>query len=375
MKQNQYPRRRFIRDASLSAALTWISPNLLFGAVDADVMDDALERMAKLAPLTNHGPMAAEALVALGCKDRVIAFVEAYKKRFVSAYPASTQPISQKNWQEALGDAVRVADWANLFHRELQEKDWKEVLNHWCDALAPGLAAAAGHGLIRTAHAVRSLSRRRTDPRLRELAQGLAYWAAYYQTLPELEKPNQRIAATPKLKPAQAFYRIPLLPMERRANGGSIMIGLRSLHDFAPFSGVADLIDPSANSQQILSEATETFANAYVKNVTRQNFITLIHTVTATTALRSLLPFVSQETTRKLIRYGWQLAAGLYSIAGAGSVRTLEEEEIKRDNLIDRAVNLQEEHAIKFTEACLREYALNPKSVYLNAAADAVSRL
>lgn len=49
--------------------------------------------------------------------------------------------------------------------------------------------------------------------------------------------------------------------------------------------------------------------------------------------------------------------------------------EIKRDDLIDRAVAAQEEHAIKFTEACLREYAINPKQVYLLGARDAVERL
>jgi hypothetical protein len=43
--------------------------------------------------------------------------------------------------------------------------------------------------------------------------------------------------------------------------------------------------------------------------------------------------------------------------------------------LIDRALATRDEHAIKFTEACLREHALNPKPVYLQAAWDAVGRL
>ena len=42
--------------------------------------------------------------------------------------------------------------------------------------------------------------------------------------------------------------------------------------------------------------------------------------------------------------------------------------------LIDRAVATQDEHAIKFTEACLREHAFNPKPLYLQAARDAVGR-
>ena len=40
------------------------------------------------------------------------------------------------------------------------------------------------------------------------------------------------------------------------------------------------------------------------------------------------------------------------------------------EDLIDSAVATGDEHAIKFTEACLREHALNPKPVYLAAARD-----
>jgi hypothetical protein len=45
------------------------------------------------------------------------------------------------------------------------------------------------------------------------------------------------------------------------------------------------------------------------------------------------------------------------------------------DDLIDRAVASREEHAIKFTDACLQEYRLNRKDIYLQAARDAISRL
>ncbi|HEY4228553.1 MAG TPA: hypothetical protein VGO79_00205, partial [Thermoanaerobaculia bacterium] len=78
----------------------------------------------------------------------------------------------------------------------------------------------------------------------------------------------------------------------------------------------------------------------------------------------------------ELLRYGWQGAAGLYSASGgvvgapaspdaAGSF----------DDLIDRAIAARDEHAIKFTEACRREQALNANPAYLAAARDAVSRL
>ena len=43
--------------------------------------------------------------------------------------------------------------------------------------------------------------------------------------------------------------------------------------------------------------------------------------------------------------------------------------------LTDRAVAAGGAHSIKFTEACLREYSLNPNPVYLLAAQDAAERV
>ncbi|HZB45714.1 MAG TPA: hypothetical protein VE360_10740, partial [Pyrinomonadaceae bacterium] len=271
--------------------------------------------------------------------------------------------------REALGDGSRVADWTDFFRRELKEAAWAEVLGRWSAVLAPGLAAAAAHGLIRTGHAARSLSAKETDLRRRELAEGMGYWAAYYQPLPEA-----RNATAGRLKPAQAINHVPLLPPEKRLHG-SIMNGLRSLDDFKPFAGAADLVETTGGAGPFLSELTETFADAYVKNVNRGNHLLLIHAVTAAAALRSLLPFLPADTAPKALRYGWQVAAALYSISGPGATdRVPEAKEVGRDELIDRAVASQDEHAIKFTEACLREHALNPKPVYLQAARDAVGR-
>ena len=375
------PRRRFIRNAAAGAAVACLPARLLSGCspapgltsstpASADVMDEALEMMSRLAPLTNHGPMAAEALVTLGRAERVVAWVEGYKRRFRSSYPEARGRLTRENWREALGDGDRVADWANFFNRELEEAAWTQVLEKWAAVLAPGLAAAAAHGLIRTGHAVRSLSVKETGARRRELAEGLGYWAAYYQPLPEAH--GTKAAG---VKPSQAVERIPVLPPEKRRRG-SIMIGLRSLDEFPPFAVAADLVETTGDAGHFITELTETFATAYVKNVNPQNFITLIHTVTAATALRSLLPFLSPSTAQRALRYGWQVAAALYSISGPGATDHVSEaKEIRPDDLIDRAVASQDEHAIKFTEACLREYRLNPRPIYLRAARDAVGRL
>jgi hypothetical protein len=380
-RPGKLPRRRFLRDATTVASVTCIAPSLLFTcqvkpkgnasiATNVEVIDEALEMMAMLGPLSNHGPMASEALVALGRTDRVTAFVEAYTKRFRSPYPESRQSVTRENWREALGNPGRFTDWTTFFTREMQETPWSQVLKEWSSVLAPGLSAAAAHGLIRTGHAVRSLSVKETAQRRRELAEGLSTWAAYYQLLPTAQDDRSK-----KYKPAQAIDHVPLLPTQKRASG-SIMVGLRSLNDFGTFSNVANLVEPAIDPAQFLSEVTETFATAYLKNVTQRNFITLLHSVTGTTALRSILPYLSPAATQSMLRYGWQTGAALYSIAAIESSNGLPQAaDIKRDDLIDRAVATQEEHAIKFTEACLREYALNPKLVYLQAAHDGVGRL
>jgi hypothetical protein len=49
--------------------------------------------------------------------------------------------------------------------------------------------------------------------------------------------------------------------------------------------------------------------------------------------------------------------------------------EIDREDLIDRAIATEDEHAIKFTEACLRENVIRPDPVYLAAAAHAAEFL
>ena len=59
---------------------------------------------------------------------------------------------------------------------------------------AAGLMAAATHGWLRTAHAVRSLTARETPERIAELARGLAYWAARYQEVPGPARPSGTLA-------------------------------------------------------------------------------------------------------------------------------------------------------------------------------------
>ena len=151
---------------------------------------DALDRLRGTGPefngfLANHGPMASEALVRLGAADAVGRWVSGYLPR-LDAAPAAGTGID--DWRERLGDERLFGDWTAYLRREAAGRSWRELLLRWWPRLLPGLAASATHGVIRTAHAVRSLRAAGDQPPepllVDELAQGLAFWAARYEPLP-----------------------------------------------------------------------------------------------------------------------------------------------------------------------------------------------
>jgi Questin oxidase-like len=339
-------------------------------------IDDALEALAGTGPefgggLSNHGPMAAEALITLGRAELVIPWVEQYKVQLDEA-PTGRRPIARDEWREALGDQSRVGDWIAFFDAELGERPWQSVLDEWSLELAPGLVAAGTHGLIRTAHAVRSLDASETPARRHELAQGLGFWAARYVCLPE------RRGSAGTLKPSQAIRRVERVPPEEQVGLGLITDQLRPLDHSDTFPAIADLVTATASDPTFLSDLTETFTRVYLANVEETGrVIGFIHSVTGPSAVRLIAPHVSEGAAAALRRYAWQAAAALYAAMGCRgpSGDAFEPPTATAEELTDAAAATLDPHAIKFTEACLREYALNPTPVYLAAAADATERI
>jgi Questin oxidase-like len=341
-----------------------------------DTLDAALELLKDTGPeydggLSNHGPMVAEALCALGREDAVIPWVKRYRQRLIDP-PTATKKIPADEWRAALGDLARDGDWSAFMQRELADHPWQEVLDTWVARLTPGFAAAAAHGLIRTAHATRSLALRDTPLRRRELAQGLAYWAASYQ---ELSVSNRKSMMHSNVH--DAIARIELLPADKRPRGGSIVHGLTALNDLSSFASVIHFVAPGGDTSAFISELTEAFAHVYLANAQDSGRrITFIHAVTGPSAVRLIAPHVKPETAQAASRYAWQVAAGIYAAFGdSRAVEASEDDAIDPRTLPDLCVKSGDEHAIKMTEACLREHALNPKPVYLAAALDACRHL
>jgi hypothetical protein len=275
----------------------------------------------------NHGPMAAEALAKLGYCDEVDGWLDAnISHRDYSPLPDPTEAIT--DWQAALGDRNRGGDWVELFRRELSDAPWRAVLQSWWPRLLPGCAGSLTHGLIRTAHAVRSLREadHHGELQIDELARGLAFWATAFTPL-----------------------------------------------NTAPCRG-ADL--DTAAVDRALSALTAEYAGHYA--ATMPPFpIPLIHTITAPAAMRLLLAELPAElhaaafhtiaqVNRELFgHFGGKRAIGSHPFDRPGTDRTF-------TTLAAEAVDIGDEHAIKVCEATMREHAHRPDSRYLRAASAAL---
>ena len=340
-------------------------------------LDEVLERFQRGGleyggGLSNHGPMAAEALVALGHPALLTGLVDLYAPRLPPFEPGA--PLADR--AAALGEPARAGDWVATWEQELAGRDWQAVVAEALPALAPGLFAGAGHGWLRTAHAVRALGRGVTAVRLRELAFGLGYWSSAYHPLPG--EPGARPA-----RPAVEVLRALAPAAGAACGGGSFDERVHVLDDdpgFALAMASADLGagDPLAAVGALCREG----ARLYLCHPEQR--IAYAHAVTVPSALRLVAPQLGAEAVCALAGYAFQSAAALHVISRRADVGpdtvprcSAEVEALAPDpeEIRYRAACSLHEHAIKLAEACLREDALAPDPWLRRAAADAALSL
>jgi hypothetical protein len=347
-------------------------------AKDYSQMDAALAFLDAYGPdlsngFTNHAPMVSEALSAMGRADAVMPWLSKNwpLRSLLMPRAAAQNTIDPAGWERALGNDDPLA-WTTFFETALNGARWQDVVAMWTARLAPGIESGAAHGVIRVGHAVRSLTECENPARLRELAGALGYWASCYETLPVADYAGRPMPAR------DAIALVPFSPGDARAKRGGFTTGLRSLNDFPAFAPVIGMIDVDGDPAAVTSDLTETFARVYLANAhDAYTIIAFIHGVTACTALRSLAPYLDDAATRAALRYAWQTGAALYSVYGTAKPdwNDVAAPEETPEELIARAIATADDHAIKFTEACLREYAIRPSGAYLAAAAHASAML
>jgi len=337
-------------------------------------LDEAYRRLHATGPefqgwLSNHGPMATEAMVRRGHADRVQRWLDVYMRR-LEEFPRGSGPIGS-DWQEALGDVRRIADWTSYFRREVTEQPWRQALGTWWPRLLPGVVAAATHGVIRVGHAVRALTDDGEDAEhLTELAHGLAYWAARWQPVPGARATEPPLVTAPsvagELAGAELTAADSLTGVPRVADqSGGIDEGLAQLAALPgwPAALAAPKIPGSAQPARSWLVGLVDAATFNYLRYGHGEAILLVHSATAPSAILRTLPVLDKQLWAPSVAAAWAASAAL--TAAFAPAAPAPDSELPcapagpqaADEIFARAVDHGDEHVIKFADTAVDVYA------------------
>lgn len=314
-----------------------------------DVLDQTYERLHATGPefegwLSNHGPMAADALIRLGRADEVDHWVDEYARR-LDEEPRPRWAIHEAEWREPLGDPVRLADWCALFGQQVHREPWQGLLARWWPRLLPGAIASATHGLIRTGHAVRAPGEHETTQRLDELAQALGYWAARWQPLPGQQPPDGAADIS------AALDGVPTVG----ASGGA-RTRLAELAQLPAWTPAVTRLRPVTQPAAVPA-ALDALVDAAVTLYERWAHgspVMLVHATTAPRAAALVLPALPTRMWLATYNTAWAVSAAISAAyrpsTPAPPPSDIERAAISAEDLTDLAVTTRDEHVIKFVE-------------------------
>lgn len=297
-------------------------------------LDRLLTAGARFAPeyqggLSNHLPMALVALRVLGADDaRLEAFAAGYAPRLVAAPAAQDWPAGDA-WAARFGQPDAWPAYRSLFGEWIATEGAADMLAQALPQLMPGCGAAAFHGLIRVASAVRAGHRG-------ELADALAYWACRFLPLGALpDAPGRVTDPQALLRRLHAGRSRKTLIFER------MQAAARSRELHAEVGRLA--ID--AHTLERLARLS---ATAYAGS---GNF-TALHLLTACHAMRVLQGFIDDDSLPAL-RWFWQAWAS--AVVAAGLRRLPPAPLLAWDHIVPVALASDDEHLIKLVDSCRAE--------------------
>ncbi|MGW2227620.1 questin oxidase family protein [Streptomyces formicae] len=314
-------------------------------------LDEALQRLHSAGPerlgrLTNHAPMAVEALAARGRSGAVHRWLDLYAPK-LEEFPARVEPVTDADWRAALGDPRRAADWIDYFVRRIADASdearlWREVLAEWWPRLLPGMYGGSTHPVIRVGHAVRTLEAGGvTEPRLTELAHGLGYWAARHSTVSGVAPVPGAVAA------ADALDAVP--PIADRTEGGfPARLGrVEALPVWA-----ASVEEPE-EARRALTELVRAATHRYATHGHGEPTM-LVHAATAPNAVLRALPALPRALWVPSLRAAWTASAAVTAMyAPDAPVAYVAPGGLGAEEVFERALAHGDEHVIKLADTAL----------------------
>ena len=330
-----------------------------------DVLDDAYDRLRITGPeidgwLSNHGPMAAEALARHGREAEIPGWLDGYSRRLEEAPKPSTKI---DDWRTALGDPSRLGDWLGWFEEELRDRAWTSVLRTWWPRLIPGIAAGATHGVIRVGHAVRVLrDEGETPARVAELAQGLGYWAARWQPVPGATNPGGLLGAD------AAIAAVPLIPRQ----AGGIGSRLEQLEEVEGWAHAQRAIAAPSGWEAFLRDVVNAAVRRYATHA-HGNPVMLVHAATAPNAVLRVLPSLPSEQWAASAAAAWSASAAIHAVYSPATGVPPLTLTTTADDAFDRATQHGDEHVIKLADTALDTYSWTGDDLALAAIARATA--
>ncbi|HEX4333918.1 MAG TPA: questin oxidase family protein [Usitatibacter sp.] len=303
--------------------------------------------------LASHYPMALVSLDAMGADDAVL-------DRFGATYLSNLEPIEPAVVTIAPGDEAAhlgspraFPEWATYFNAAIAGEGMDAVLVRWTGRLLPAVAAGAFHGAIRTAYALEGGSPR-------ELAHALAYWAAAYETLPEMPPASGKLSCDEVLA---AVGRDPAFAASRPP-GGNIIERTAAAARMPQLATHVASTDPARLDLDAIARA---LLRAYAAS---GNF-TLLHGVTGTHAFRLLSAHASDADAS--LGDLWSALVAAYAGAGAPRVEgwglgLAGADSLDWPAIHSRALDREDEHDIKLAYTCWREWQHRGDDLYRRAA-------
>ena len=304
--------------------------------------------------LTNHGPMAVEVILRRRLDLDPHLWLDRYLNRLTDL-PAPSRRITAADWAQALGDPKRVGDWAGYFGRELAEASWTSVLTTWWPRLLPGIVAGSAHGVIRVGHAVRTLRSGDTSgPALRELANGLAFWAARSRVLPGLVEPAGRLST------AQALAGVPRLAEQ----SGFIAQRVGRLVTLPGWSASLAALRAPMDADEVPARLDELISAGVLRYLTHgwAAPVLLVHVATAPNAVRHILPVLPKYLWQPSFTAAWAACAAITATYAPANPSGPDRPPYPLDgtdpvaDVFDRAARHADEHVIKFTDTAVDVY-------------------
>ncbi len=294
--------------------------------------------------LANHLPMALVALDQMGATPGQLNEYRRTHVAWLEPLPAG-EVAPAGAWPFRKADHAAFADLQADFRQRISRAGWETVLRALLPELAPGLSAAAFHGLIRTAMGV--VSRHEG-----EIAAGLAYWAAHWQRLGvALGAPTETAPSADPIRLLERLRTDARFFFDPKRAPRLIDDALLAVGTLGGFGEMIHWLDAEHCRVSDIARAAGALYGA-------TGDFTALHTVTGTQAIAVLLPYVQEP--KVLLPWLWQALGATYVAIGRPAVPEANTIEAWRavetppwPDLLRSALEEEDEHAVKLCYSAL----------------------